>query len=113
MVRAKWHVAVGTQYHCVGYWELTIDNSDYSKYIPVEKRTQPMGTLIDRCEYIDGHYVHYFSGADFIDWWAENPWIDKIPAPNVDIYNAFRLFDWACGACPVCVKKEKEKNGLE
>lgn len=110
MIIAKWNVANATEYHCIGHWTLTIDGFDYSNYIPVEKRTQPMGTLIDHCDYKDGHYIHYFSGQRFGQWWAANTWIDKIPAPAKDIYNAFRLFDWACGSCATCVKNYKEKN---
>lgn len=109
MILAKWNVANGTDYHCVGYWSLIIDGSDYTKYIPIEKRTSPMGTLIDHCEFKEGHYLHYFSGQSFDQWWTENPWIDQIPADPYELYNAFRLYDWACGSCATCVKNKKEE----
>lgn len=111
MIFAKWNVAKGSDYHCIGYWSIFCNETDYSDCIPIEKRTGPMGTLIDCCEYNhDNHYIHYFAGASFIEWYPNNRWVDAIPVPPQDIYNCIREYDWMCGACATCVRKEKEKQ---
>lgn len=114
MILARWNVAKGSNYHCIGYWSLTINEIDYSDYIPIEKRTGPMGTLIDHCERKANHYIHHYSGKTFNEWYPDNHWVDKLPVAPLRVYNAIREYDWACGACAYCVKIQKRlKNGLE
>lgn len=113
MVLAKWIVAHGTEYYCLGRWELTVDGVDYSDAIPVEKRTSPMDTLLKTCEYkTSGHFIHKYEGKEYMEWCGDNQWVYNIPVDPIEVYNAFALYDWKCGgACATCVRKEKENSG--
>lgn len=97
-----------TEAHCLGYWSLYIDGVDYSNQIPLEKRINHMNTLGTYCKYANDHYEHYTDGLDFLAWWANNLWIESLPADRQEVYQAFQLNDWRPGACDNCKRKCKK-----
>lgn len=106
MIIAKWNYH-NTDYPCLGYWSIICGDTDYSNKIPIERRTEPMGTLNNYCFYKGNHYTYKVMGDDFPIWITKNPWVKEIPVGSISLYNAIRENDWVCGgSCYSCVKKE-------
>lgn len=109
-VKAEWSGAYPCL--CCGEWSLFINGKNFTKYIPSEKRNNPMDTFNTyQTWYFDEDYMEIFEdyedGLTCEEWIEENKdWLNKITTNSDElktIYEAFKEQDFRTGSCGGCI----------